>query len=106
MSEQAAYPVVAKLLKSLEAFQEYVPLLVHLRNPGIRVRHWNTLSAALNTELGPGIIVTSFVLFLPHHHFYYRCRKHSQWFYSNGVYEKAQRDCWYPTSPHVIIYLF
>lgn len=54
-NDTAVYPVVEKLLKSLEAFQEYVPLLVHLRNPGLRVRHWNTLSSALNTELGPGI---------------------------------------------------
>ena len=50
-----AFPVTTKLLKALEVVHEYVPLIVHLRNPGLRVRHWNTLSSSLQAELGPGM---------------------------------------------------
>lgn len=56
LEKEPAYPVAAKLHKSLEVFHEYLPLVVHLRNPGLRVRHWNALSAALQTELGPGML--------------------------------------------------
>jgi hypothetical protein len=57
LEKEPAYPVVTKLGKSLEEFHEHVPLLVHLRNPGLRVRHWTALSSALKTELGPGMQV-------------------------------------------------
>lgn len=56
LDKEPAYPVAEKLNKSLEVFHEYVPLLVHLRNPGLRVRHWKALSASLKAELGPGMI--------------------------------------------------
>ncbi len=53
---QDVFSVAQKLYASLDTFREYVPLIVHLRNPGLRIRHWTALSTTLHSELGPGIV--------------------------------------------------
>ena len=46
---------VAEQIKTKVAqFQEYLPLVVALRNPGMRKRHWERLSAGCGFEVDPG----------------------------------------------------
>ncbi|PAA45958.1 hypothetical protein BOX15_Mlig009546g7, partial [Macrostomum lignano] len=43
--------VAAKIKSEVEDFKPYIPLIQGLRNPGMRSRHWEQLSAALNMTL-------------------------------------------------------
>jgi len=49
---EAPSRVVQDTLVKLQEFQTHIPLVEALRNPGLRERHWATMSSKLNLTLG------------------------------------------------------
>ena len=50
-----AVGAIAKQLKAeMESFRPFMPVVTALRNPGMRERHWDALTADLKFELRPG----------------------------------------------------
>lgn len=45
--------VAERMKQKVESFQPYVPLIQGLRNPGMRVRHWEQLSEELGFPIAP-----------------------------------------------------
>lgn len=43
----AAQEAVSAVRTQLQAFQQHLPLLAALRNPGLRERHWGKISGAV-----------------------------------------------------------
>ena len=51
MKEQAA--IAKQILGQVNDFKPEVPLIVVLRNPGMRERHWNNIATQLNVDIMP-----------------------------------------------------
>eukprot|EP00002_Diphylleia_rotans_P006932 TRINITY_DN1638_c0_g1_i1.p1 TRINITY_DN1638_c0_g1~~TRINITY_DN1638_c0_g1_i1.p1 ORF type:complete len:4126 (-),score=976.49 TRINITY_DN1638_c0_g1_i1:597-12974(-) len=48
-----SYNIAAKIKAEMDDFKPHVPLIVALRNPGMRARHWEKLSQDVGFELHP-----------------------------------------------------
>lgn len=54
LKQGAPSSVADKVKERVEEFQAYLPLIVALRNPGMRKRHWERLGATVGFEVDPG----------------------------------------------------
>jgi dynein heavy chain len=45
--------IATRIKQEIEDFKPLLPLIISLRNPGVRERHWNMLSSSLGFELRP-----------------------------------------------------
>lgn len=52
--KQATYRIVDEIRSAVEAFKPLAPIVVWLRNPSMKDRHWKALSEKLGTKLAPG----------------------------------------------------
>ncbi|KAL3318377.1 Dynein heavy chain 1, axonemal [Cichlidogyrus casuarinus] len=55
---QSVQEVAMNLKLNIEEFKPFLPLLESLRNPGMRVRHWEILSEKLNMQIVPNASLT------------------------------------------------
>ena len=65
----------------VEDFKPFIPLIQGLRNPGMRIRHWDRLSKDLGFSVQPKVGVSVFILF------------YERLFYSTGINLKIAKNC-------------
>lgn len=67
--KQATYRIVDEIRSAVESFKPLAPVVVSLRQPSMKDRHWKALSEKLGTKLVPGetlMLIEDCEVLLPH----------------------------------------
>eukprot|EP00796_Vickermania_ingenoplastis_P008354 gene8354-5852_t len=67
--KQATYRIVDEIRTAIEGFKPIAPIVVSLRHPGMKDRHWKDLSEKLGMKLAPGetlLLIEDCEPLLPH----------------------------------------